>query len=1289
MYADDPRPFGGVLLTWINRNLAFGRRYEVTKMKHLWKMLLAATLCLTLIMPYGVMAEETARYGVVTDVQVNVRKTDEGMASDIWFKVDEGHVGQILDKVEDRKGQYEWYKVETTHPIPNGRTYIGYIREDCFREMTAAEVEEYLKSQETPDTGDEDDNTEMQPSVDDALGGGTEHVEYSGIEVVGGKGKILVDSNFRSKPTTKEGEIYCVIPKGTEVEISAIPLEDDANGWYRVKYDGETGYVFNDLIELLDAGSEPTPDPGYGTEVSGVIGEVTTDKVNFRNEPKKDTNNANVIQKLNEGDQVEVLTVPDGTTTSDWYRVRYNGVVGYIQAPFIRIVSGETPKPELPDQGDGEVTIVATGEIIADKVNFRMSASKAASIYGKLYTGEVVQLLSIPTKIDEEHWYKVKHNGKTGYIQSPYIRVLMVDEDSLPAPEKFGYAKLLEDSVNLRATPGGDTVLQWKGKGTLLRITGEPVYNSNYDWYPVYYANTHGVYYVREDMIQVMAVKDGELVTPTPPPASPYGYVVTTKTGVNLRIQPGEKSLTQVPINTILACVGPSQSPAESDTSYTWYKVKYNGVTGYLRGDCVRVCTSTGGSIVDPEPDDPEETTPPEEEVIYGYIRLVKDNVNLRNTELGYSKGQYPLGLILPVIAETTPAGLHGQHCWYKVRTADGKVGFIRGDCAVWCDENGTEVTPPAPPAGEEVTGVKGKLLKNTNFRDAAGYHGNIDALIPAGTIVDVLEIPANKVNGWYKIVYEGETGYVLASLLEVVTEGEDTKPPVSAYGYVMINDEKVNFRRTAATGDNVIKQLDKGTVWPMTGVKEVKNGITWYPIDVNGQKGYVHGDFSFKLSPTQEESYLAGNGVPEEDPTPDEVMSSYIITTYDDVNLRSNCSLDATRKYQVDKGVVIPFNGTKDIGTVTWYSIVYEHEALWVHGNYVRVLTEKEYQDWLAQNPDEEPDAETSKGYVKLIMDNVYIRQTAAGTTIDQLRLDTVLPYYAESIPGGGYNWYRVKTPKGEIGYIRSDMVAKCYENGELLPPPTPEQGEYTSAPQMQQMTTYYSLKVGSTGVRVKNLVQELINQGYYTGEVTENYTTLVAEAVKRFQAVKGLTVDGKAGSATQHALFGTRPDKAGDTSNMEFEIYPVEKIDWFTGGIQEMIPRGAKFKIYDVRTGIVWWAYRQAGGNHMDIETLTAADSKRLCEIYGVSNLQQVVDENMWYPRRACLVTIGTRTFACSLDGMQHGTDTISNNGMDGQVCLHFTNSTGHSNGGQVSTSHAEAIEYAYKNAPYGQKK
>ena len=1253
-------------------------------MKQVWKMLLAAALCLTLIVPFGALAEETdTRYGVCTADQTNVRKTVGGT---IWFKVDTGHVAEITG--ETWVGEALWYKVNTEHPTPNGRTYVGYILSDYFREMTDDEVADYLESQTTPAPSASTSAT-IAPSTDDALQG-DDHAEYTGTEVVGATGRILAEANFRSQPSTTSGTIITTIPQNTQVDITAIPLDGDTDGWYRVSYQGQTGYVYAELVELLTSGATPTPDPGYGTEVSDCIGEVTTDKVNFRTEPKKDTNNANVIEQLSAGTQVEVLTIPDGTTTSDWYRVRYNGTVGYIQAPFIRILSGGATPTPTPTPTPEATVVNATGMVTSDGVNFRTGAGMSYASMGKLNTGTVVQLLTIPTVIDESHWYKVFYNGTTGYIQSPYIRVLTVSESDLPDASIYGYAQLKVDSVNLRSTPGGDTVTQWKGEGTLMRITGEKVTGGNYEWYPVYYASTCSIYYVREDMVDVVMVENGVVVTPTPEPESAYGYVITTASGVNLRIQPAKESLAQVPKNTILACVGPSVSPSESGTSYTWYKVKYGGMTGYLRGDCVRVCTSTGGSIVEEVTPTP---APTDGSVIYGYIKLIKDKVNLRLEPLGNSQTQLPIDLILPMVGTTVPAGEKGQYCWYYVKTADGLFGYIRGDCATVTDDDGTEVTPtpgPTDSTGDTVLeGAKGVLLKNTNFRTKAGYDGSIITVIPADTIVDVLVVPSDTVNGWYKISYNGEQGYVLASLLLQLTSGTEVTPTptLSAYGYVMINDDNVNFRNEPA-GTTIYKQLAKGTVWPMAGVSVKKNEVTWYPINVNGQVGYVHGDYSFKLSATQEASYLAGNGVPEETPDPSTILTSYVMTTYDAVNLRVSYSLDSTKKYQVDKGTVMLFSDTKDVGTVTWYNIVYDSQSLWVHGKYVKVMTLAEYQAWVAENPDAVPDANSNLGYVKLIMDNVYIRNAAAGTAIDQLRLGTVLPYYAENIEGGSYKWYRIQTPAGEFGYIRSDMVSKCDENGDPLPTPTPNLGDLSAAPQLQQETSYTTLKLGSTGVRVTNMVQELINQGYYTGTVTSSFTSDVQTAVKLFQSVNGLTVDGVAGSTTLHALFGTKASGSGDTSNMEFSIYPVEKIDWYTGGIQEMLPRGSKFKIYDVKTGIVWWAYRQAGGAHMDIETLTAADSARLCQIYGVSDLQDIVDNNMWQ-RRPCLVTIGTRTFACSLDGMQHNSDgdTISNNGMDGQVCLHFTNSLGHSSG-EVSTSHAEAIEYAYNNCPAGQK-
>ena len=144
---------------------------------------------------------------------------------------------------------------------------------------------------------------------------------------------------------------------------------------------------------------------------------------------------------------------------------------------------------------------------------------------------------------------------------------------------------------------------------------------------------------------------------------------------------------------------------------------------------------------------------------------------------------------------------------------------------------------------------------------------------------------------------------------------------------------------------------------------------------------------------------------------------------------------------------------------------------------------------------------------------------------------------------------------------------------------------------------------------------------------------------------------------------------------------IYPVEKIDWWTGGINTLWARGMNVKVTDVKTGITFWAHRWAGGNHVDAEPLTAADTRRICKIYGVSTAQEIADKNLWQ-RRPLWVTIGTRTFCASMYGVPHNYpdgDTISNNDYKGQFCIHFTNSKTHTSN-RVDPLHAEAIQYAY---------
>lgn len=67
----------------------------------------------------------------------------------------------------------------------------------------------------------------------------------------------------------------------------------------------------------------------------------------------------------------------------------------------------------------------------------------------------------------------------------------------------------------------------------------------------------------------------------------------------------------------------------------------------------------------------------------------------------------------------------------------------------------------------------------------------------------------------------------------------------------------------------------------------------------------------------------------------------------------------------------------------------------------------------------------------------------------------------------------------------------------------------------------SYVTLERGHYGSLVRELQQELKNQGYYNGTADGYFGETTEAAVKKLQAAKGLKQDGKAGHATQRVLF------------------------------------------------------------------------------------------------------------------------------------------------------------------------
>lgn len=205
-----------------------------------------------------------------------------------------------------------------------------------------------------------------------------------------------------------------------------------------------------------------------------------------------------------------------------------------------------------------------------------------------------------------------------------------------------------------------------------------------------------------------------------------------------------------------------------------------------------------------------------------------------------------------------------------------------------------------------------------------------------------------------------------------------------------------------------------------------------------------------------------------------------------------------------------------------------------------------------------------------------------------------------------------------------------------------------------------------GDTGDAVKKVQRRLKALGYYNSTIDGDYGNGTKKAVKAFQKRNGLRETGEVNSATLKKLNSSGAKKADSDDSSSGS---TEKLDWFNGG-KNKIPKGATFKVKDIKTGKVFTVKRWSGYNHIDAEPLTSSDTKIMKSIYG----------HWSWRRRPVLVKYNGHVYAASMNGMPHGTSTISGNNFDGHFCIHFTGSKTHGSG-KVDSMHQQCVKEALR--------
>lgn len=380
----------------------------------------------------------------------------------------------------------------------------------------------------------------------------------------------------------------------------------------------------------------------------------------------------------------------------------------------------------------------------------------------------------------------------------------------------------------------------------------------------------------------------------------------------------------------------------------------------------------------------------------------------------------------------------------------------------------------------------------------------------------------------------------------------------------------------------------------------------------------------------------------------------SYGRTTKDNVYLRSSYSTTSSAKASLQKGQKFRISKVYTVSGVKWYYVTvtvggYTYKG-YIRGDMMENITAADFGD------DSNSGEQETIGMIKVTGNNVSLRYqpSTSANRVGTANIGDCF-YYVDTVNG----WFQTKA-----GYWITKDYAKVMTDAEV---------EAYIKNNGGSGSTGSSYTIGSTGSTVTYIQTALTAMGYYDRQITGHYGRYTKDAVRAFQRDHNLTADGVCGATTLAAIQKAYSGSSSATTTYNATVY---KLDWSymkSNATALGIARGASIKLTDLTTGKSLNIHVQSTGNHIDAEPLTSADTTTLCEIYGVSTPNAIS-----YKRRPMMITTSAGQFLCSTYGQPHGAQDITNNGYEGQFCLHFVNSKTHGTN-RVDGDHQNAINTA----------
>ncbi|MGH0521991.1 SH3 domain-containing protein [Bacillus toyonensis] len=292
-----------------------------------------------------------------------------------------------------------------------------------------------------------------------------------------------------------------------------------------------------------------------------------------------------IISRVYNGQSLNVIGEENG-----WFKINHNGKTGFVSGEFVS-KKGATNSNVSTTGGKNKVT--------ADVLRVRTAPNTSSSVSGRVYEGQTLNVIG-----QENGWVKINHNGQTGFVSGQFVSGVSAntgatnDTNQQTVQPASGNYTVNVSSLRVRTGPStSHTTVASITKGQVVQVVGEVQ-----DWFKINYAGQAA--YISKDYV----TKGGsnENGSQGNNQNNNQNNNVTVQTGgtyvvnaTSLRVRTGPAAYHSV-IGGVLN--GTTLNVVGSEGS--WFKVNYQGKTGFVSGEFVKFVK--GGTATPEQPKQPE-----------------------------------------------------------------------------------------------------------------------------------------------------------------------------------------------------------------------------------------------------------------------------------------------------------------------------------------------------------------------------------------------------------------------------------------------------------------------------------------------------------------------------------------------------------------------------------------------------------------------------------------------------------------------------------------------------------